>query len=50
MKKKYLKPEAEYISLEATDIITIGVGDGEDGGEEGGFDFGDLGGTSGNLD
>lgn len=26
MKKKYLKPEAEYISLEAKDIITDIIG------------------------
>lgn len=32
MKKKYLKPEAEYVSLEAEDVITI-IG-GELGGEE----------------
>ena len=37
MKKKYLKPEAEYISLEAQDIITDII-DG-DMGEE---DWGDL--------
>ena len=45
MKKTYLKPEAEYISLEAQDIIT-GIIDG-DMGEE---DFGDLGDMSLPLD
>ena len=29
MKKKYLKPEAEYISLEAEDIITDNFFEGE---------------------
>lgn len=32
MKKTYLKPEAEYISFEAKDIITDDVLDGEFGG------------------
>lgn len=45
MKKTYLKPEAEYISLEAKDIITfddfdVDMGEGE----------GDLGGMSVPLD
>jgi hypothetical protein len=30
MKKKYLKPEAEYISLEAEDIVTDDFGLGGD--------------------
>ena len=35
MKKKYLKPEAEYISLEAKDLITNnGPISGEMGGDE----------------
>ena len=45
MKKKYLKPDAEYISLEATNIIT-GPIDGDMGDE----DVGDLGDLSALLD
>ena len=37
MKKTYLKPEAEYISLEAEDVIT-GLLEGEVGSESGGYD------------
>lgn len=33
MKKTYLKPEAEYISLEAEDVITIIDGEMSGGGE-----------------
>ena len=34
MKKKYLKPEAEYISLEAEDIVTDDFMDASMRGEE----------------
>lgn len=40
MKKKYLKPDAEYISLEAMDIVTIIEGDEDD--EDLGFDLSSL--------